>query len=138
MVPRPSLEFMMGHDPSEGVHASRILPLTYQWFDVIHRQDYGGTIMRPFFTGILPNFDWADPADQTIARLIILIEQMLTREGVLPNYHTAVVGRRRDQPLPPLTAEEERRINYSDWPGLIAKAAPKPVPVGLLARLLGR
>ena len=142
MVPRPSLEFMMGHDPSEGVHASRILPLTYQWFDVIHRQDYGGAIMRPFFTGILPNFDWSDPRDQTVARLIILIEQMLTRQGVLPNYHTALVGRRREQPLPPLTAEEERRINYADWPGLIAKAAPKPAPgpapAGLLARLLGR
>ena len=138
MVPRPSLEFMMGHDPSEGVHASRILPLTYQWFDVIHRQDYGGAIMRPFFTGILPNFDWADLRDQTVARLVILIEQMLTRQGVLPNYHTAVVGRRREQPLAPLTAEEERRINYADWPGLIAKVAPKPPPGGLLARLLGR
>ena len=142
MVPRPSLEFMMGHDPSEGVHASRILPLTYQWFDVIHRQDYGGAIMRPFFTGILPNFDWSDPRDQTVARLIILIEQMLTRQGVLPNYHTALVGRRREQPRPPLTAEEEQRINYADWPGLIAKAAPepaqKPAASGLLARLLGR
>ncbi len=138
MVPRPSLEFMMGHDPSEGVHASRILPLTYQWFDLIHRQDYGGAIMRPFFTGILPNFDWSDPRDQTVARLIILIEQMLTRQGVLPNYHTAVVGRRREQPLPPLTGEEERRINYADWPGLTAKAAPKPASAGLLARLLGR
>jgi len=64
---------------------------------------------------------------------------MLTRNGVLPNYHTAVVGRRRDQPLPPpLTAEEERRINYADWPGLIAKELPKPAPVGLLGRLLGR
>ncbi len=137
-VPRPSLEWMLQHDPSEGVHASRILPLTYQWFDVIHRQDYGGAIMRPFFTAILPNFDWANPRDQTVARLVILIEQMLTRQGVLPNYHTSIVGRRREQPLPPLTAEEEHRINYADWPGLIAKAAPKPAPAGLLARLLGR
>ncbi|MBC7800757.1 MAG: class I SAM-dependent methyltransferase [Gemmatimonadaceae bacterium] len=133
MVPRPSLDFMMGHDPSEGVHASRIMPLTYQWFDVVHRQDYGGAIMRPFFTGILPNFDWADPADQTVARMVILIEQMLTRTGVLPNYHTAVVGRRRDQPRAPLSAEEAARINYSDWPGL-AQAAPK----SLWSRLSGR
>ncbi len=137
-LPPPSLEWMLAHDPSEGVHASRILPLTYQWFDVIYRQDYGGAIMRPFFAGILPNFDWTDPRDQTVARLIILIEQMLTRSGLLPNYHTAVVGRRRDQPLPPLTAEEEHRINYSDWPGLVAKAMPKPASNGLMKRLFNR
>lgn len=139
MVPRPSLEFMMGHDPSEGVHASQILPLTYQWFDVVHRQDYGGAIMRPFFTGILPNFDWDNPRDQTIARLIIATEQLLTKHGVLPNYHTAVVGRRLDRPRPPLTAQEAARINYSNWPGLQpVTAAPPPPRRGGLRALLGR
>lgn len=118
IVPRPSLEWMLQHDPSEGVHASRILPLTYQWFDVLHRADYGGTIMRPFFTGILPNFDFENPKDQTVASLIVLIEQLLTRHGIIPNYHTSIVGRRRDTPLPPLTAAESARIAYSDWPGL--------------------
>ncbi len=128
-VPKPSLDFMMGHDPSEGVHASRIMPLTYQYFDVVHRQDYGGAIMRPFFTGILPNFDWNDPKDQTVARLIILAEQLLTRNGVIPNYHSAVVGRRRDTVRPPLTAEEQHRITYSDWRGLA------PAPAGRLSKL---
>ena len=118
MVPRPSLEWMLQHDPSEGVHASRILPLTYQWFEVLDRADYGGSIMRPFFTGILPNFDFADPEDQTVARLIVLIEQLLTRNGVIPHYHTSVVGRRRAVPLAPLTDAQTARIAYSDWPGL--------------------
>ncbi len=143
MVPRPSLEFMMGHDPSEGVHASRILPLTYQWFDVVHRQDYGGAIMRPFFTGILRNFDWSDPKDRTIARLVIATEQVLTKQGILPNYHTAIVGRRLDQPRPPLTPAEAARINYSNWPGLKPAApqesSPQPPPRrgGLRALLRG-
>ncbi|MFT8244251.1 class I SAM-dependent methyltransferase [Roseomonas sp. BN140053] len=129
MVPRPSLEWMLGHDPSEGVHASRILPLTYQWFEVLDRADYGGTIMRPFFTGILPNFDFADPKDQTVAQLIVLIEQLLTRSGVIPHYHTSVVARRREVPLAPLTDAQAARIAYSDWPGLAAPspaAAPAP------------
>ena len=135
MVPRPSLEFMMQHDPSEGVHASRILPLTHQWFDVLYRGDYGGAIMRPFFTGILPNFDWSNPKDQTVARLIILMEQMLTRQGILPNYHTSVVGRRRAQPLPTLTEQQAARINYSDWGGLTATAPARPARLrGLLRR----
>ncbi len=136
-VPIPSLEFMMEHDPSEGVHASRILPLTYQYFDVIHRVDYGGTVMRPFFTGILPNFDWEDPKDQTIARLIILLEQMLTKHGILPHYHTSIVARRRKLPRPPLTLEEESRINYADWPGL-KEVARSTRAGGMIARVFGK
>lgn len=124
-LPRPSLEWMLGHDPSEGVHASRILPLTYRWFDVLDRADYGGTIMRPFFTGILPNFDWGDPKDRTVASLVVLIEQLLTRHGVLPHYHTSVVARRREAPRPALTEAEEARIAYADWPGL-PERAPEP------------
>ncbi len=135
-VHTPSMEFMLKHDPSEGVHASRILPLTYQYFDVVDRRDYGGTIMRPFFTGILRNFDWSDAKDQTVARLIVLIEQLLTENGVIPHYHTSIVGRRRETPSAPLTEAEVARISYTDWPGL---AAPTSHLVAkLLAALLGR
>jgi SAM-dependent methyltransferase len=122
-VPKPNLEWMLQHDPSEGVHASRILPLTYQWFDVVHRADYGGSIMRPFFTGILPNFDWNDPKDQTVARLVILMEQLLTSHGAIPHYNTSVVARRRDVPRPPLTASESAHINYTGWQD---RGSPEP------------
>ncbi len=137
-VPYPNLEWMLQHDPSEGVHASRILPLTYQWFDVVHRADFGGSIMRPFFTGILPNFNWDDPKDQTIARLVILTEQLLTERGVIPHYNTSIVARRRDMPRPPLTAEEATRINYAGWQdkGTPAETAAPPRP--LAARLRSR
>lgn len=141
--PKPSREWMLQHDPSEGVHASRILPLTYQWFDVIDRADYGGTLLRPFFSGILRNFDWADPKDQTVARLLVLIEQLLTRNSVVPHYQTSVVALRRDQPRPPLTEAQSARIAFSDWPGLEPAPAPAAAPAespprGLLQRLFGR
>lgn len=127
--PRPSREWMLQHDPSEGVHASRILPLTYQWFDVLDRADYGGTLVRPFFSGILPNFDWNDPKDQTVAELVILVEQLLTRHGILPHYQTSIVARRREVPRPPLTEEQSARICYSDWPGPPdPSAGPSPGP----------
>ena len=122
-IPVPSLEWMMQHDPSEGVHASQIMPLTYRYFDVLDRRDYGGAVMRPFFTGILPNFDWQDPKDQTIARLIVLIEQLMTRHGVIPSYHSHVVARRREAVRPPLERSEAERITYADWPGLAAQQA---------------
>jgi len=138
-VPEPSLEFMMQHDPSEGVHASRILPLTYQYFDVIQRQDYGGAIMRPFFTGILRNFDWDDPKDQTVARLIILFEQVLTRSAAIPSYHSMVLARRRPEIGPALPERVAARITYADWTGPDASNAsdaaeagePAPAPEGV-------
>jgi SAM-dependent methyltransferase len=116
-VPRATLEWMLNMDPSEGVHSSKILPLTYKYFDVEFRRDYGGTFMRPFFVGILPNFDWNDVKDQTVARLIILIERMLIRYGVIPSYHTRIVGRRRHTPSDDLNSEETSRINYANWAG---------------------
>ncbi len=141
-VPKPALEWMMQHDPSEGVHASRILPLTYQYFDVIDRRDYGGSIMRPFFTGILPNFDWEDPKDQTIGRLVVLIERLLTDSGVIPNYQTVVIARRRPVPVEKLSQAEINRINYSDWtppgqPGSV-QTLPARGLNGLLKRLFRR
>lgn len=117
-VRRPTLQQMLEFDPSEGVHAEDILPLTYQYFDVVDRKDYGGTFMRPFFTGILDNFDFSNNRDQTIGRLIVLFETIAMRFGLIPHSHTRVVARRRAVVRPPLSKTERERINYEDWPGL--------------------
>lgn len=93
-VPRATLDWMLEMDPSEGVHSSMILPLTYQKFEVIQRFDFGGTLMRPFWVGILPNFDFSDYKDQTIARLIGLIEELLLDSGLIPTYHTIIAARK--------------------------------------------
>jgi hypothetical protein len=115
-------------DPSEGVHSSLILPLTYQYFDVVHRIDYGGTVMRPFFVGILPNFDFGDVKDQTIASLIVKMEELLVRHGVLPSYHTKIVGRKLKTPRAKFSQEDNARINYSDWPGFSKYGALTKAP----------
>ncbi len=114
-VERTPLQWMLQYDPTEGVHASRILPLTHQYFDVLERRDYGGAILRPFFCRILKNWDFADPKDQTAARLIILLEQELTRRGAIPSHQTLVIARPRPRPLPPLPAAATERIGYVDW-----------------------
>jgi len=116
-VPRATREWMLNMDPSEGVHSSRILPLTYKYFDVVFRGDWGGTIMRPFWTGILPNFDFSEKKDATIARLIILMEDLLIRHGIIPHYHTNIVGRRLSTPNDDLTQEEESRLNFAEKSG---------------------
>jgi ubiquinone/menaquinone biosynthesis C-methylase UbiE len=116
-VPQATLQWMLEMDPSEGVHSSKILPLTYKYFNVEFRRDYGGTFMRPFFVGILPNFDWDNSKDQTVARLIILMENMLIKHGIIPSYHTRIVGRKKDEPSGCLNDDESLRINYSNWKG---------------------
>jgi ubiquinone/menaquinone biosynthesis C-methylase UbiE len=109
------LEWMLTYDPTEGVHASRILPLTYQYFDVIDRRDYGGAILRPFFSRILPNWNFDDPKDQTVARLIILLERELTRSGIIPTHQTLVIARPRPQPRRPFDPAAVARIAYAGW-----------------------
>ena len=116
-VPKATLDWMLQMDPSEGVHASMILPLTYKYFDVVHRIDYGGTVMRPFFVGILPNFDFSDPKDQTVASLIIKMEELLVRHGILPSYHTKVVGKKLEVPREEVLQDDCSRINYANWSG---------------------
>jgi len=113
------IEVQMERDPTEGVHAAEILPLTYRYFDVIERWNYGGTIMRPLFNRILLNWDFPnDPKDQTIAQLIVLLEQELLRAGAIPTHNAIVVARPRPEPLGPLSAEQLERIAYADWRGL--------------------
>ena len=112
------LEVQMQRDPTEGVHASQILPLTHRYFEVIERWNYGGTIMRPLFNRILLNWDFPnDPKDQTIAQLVVLLEQELLRAGAIPTHNAIVVARPRAVPLPPLTEAETARIAYVDWRG---------------------
>jgi SAM-dependent methyltransferase len=113
--PYATVEQMVEMDASEGVHASEILPLTYRYFDVEYRGDYGGTIMRPFFTGILPNFDFEDARDQTIARLLILIEKLSIENRLVPNHHTRIVARRRETLHDPFGPEDKARMVFSGW-----------------------
>ena len=110
------IEVQLQRDPTEGVHAAEILPLTWRFFDVVERYDYGGTIMRPLFNRILLNWDFEnDPKDRSIAQLIVLLEQELLRAGAIPTHNTVVVARRRAEPRPPLSAAERARIGYADW-----------------------
>lgn len=117
-VRRPTLQQMLEMDPSEGVHASDILPLTYQYFDIVERLDYGGTILRPFFTGILNNFDFDKEGDKTIIRLIVLLEKILTRHSIIQHSNTRIVAKKRQNPRKPLTSKQKERIAYEDWSGL--------------------
>jgi SAM-dependent methyltransferase len=115
-VERPTREQMIAFDPSEAVHSSQILPLTYRYFDVLQRKDYGGLVLRPFLTGILQNFNFdTNRRDETVARLLVLIEDLLHRYKVIPHGHTRVVARRRENPRPPFSSEEQKAMHFEGW-----------------------
>lgn len=119
------IELQMERDPTEGVHASRILPLTYRYFEVIDRRDYGGTILRPLFNRILLNWDLErDPKDQTIAQLIVLLEQELLRHGAIPTHNTVVIARPRAEPLP--AGAVEKGSDRADRVRRLARPRPPP------------
>lgn len=126
-VIRPSVPGMLALDPSECVHSSRILPLTYQYFDVVERRDFGGTMLRPFFAGILRNFDFTDAKDQTIGRLIVLIETLMLRERIVPHDNTRIAARKRATPRPRLSAKEAASIAYEGWPAHSGGFGPRSV-----------
>lgn len=92
--------------------------------------------MRPFFVGILPNFDFNDPKDQTVVKLIILIEQLLTRYSIIPHYHTMVVGRKREKPLERIPDSTADRINFSNWGGL--RGVGKRPTKSIIRKLFGK
>jgi SAM-dependent methyltransferase len=111
-------EYIMANDPTEAVHSSQILPLTYCYFHVIDRRDYGGALVRPLFCRVVSGWDLSDPRDQTVARMLILLERELTERGILPTHNSVVVARPRARPRPPLGGGKIERIAYADWPGL--------------------
>ncbi len=90
------LEWMERNDPTEGIHASQILPLTRQFFEILDQRPYGGGVLRPLMSRILLNFDFeSNPRDQTIGRLLAFIDGELSRAGVIENHNVVVVARRQ-------------------------------------------
>jgi len=85
-VYRPSLLSMMLGDPSEAVESARIVPLLEQYFGIVERRDYGGTILHTLFDDIAANFlgNGGQEKDDDARRLLDLcfqIEDVLLELG---------------------------------------------------------
>lgn len=91
-IRRMSIQEMHQLDPSEAICSQQIMPLVEQYFRIVKRVDYGGTLLFMLLHGIIPNFNLSDPKDRAIMDLMILIERTLIETKVIPSDFTYVVA----------------------------------------------
>jgi ubiquinone/menaquinone biosynthesis C-methylase UbiE len=95
-VHRPSRLSMVLSDPSEAVEAGNILPLVEQYFEIVERRDYGGTVLHMLFADIAANFINDENDEEETNRLLALcfqIEDALLESGELSSDFALMVCR---------------------------------------------
>jgi ubiquinone/menaquinone biosynthesis C-methylase UbiE len=94
-IQRPTVEAMIKMDPSEAVRAGEITKVFGQYFSILKRRDYGGTILHMLLEGIAGNFADDKPADRALLDGIFAAEDGLMRSGELTSDFTLLIGSAR-------------------------------------------
>jgi len=94
-IPRPDPEAMKQIDPSEAVRSSAIVPLVGEYFRIIERIDYGGTIINTLLQDIIGNFRKDRLLDLRILRILFQLERLLVKSKVLSSDFTLIVAGRK-------------------------------------------
>jgi SAM-dependent methyltransferase len=94
---RPSIESMLRSDPSEAVRSTDVYPLIKKHFDVRFERFYNGTLLHqlhPLLNTELANRQQRD--FDSIVRLILLMEDLLVKNQVLPSDFVFVIAQKKD------------------------------------------
>jgi len=94
-IERPSIDHMIAIDPSEAVRSEDIMSLTEERFDVIHKVEYGGTLLNLVLDNIIVNFDEKNPEDMAYLQSIFYVEKLVVREKVLDNNFSLIISRKK-------------------------------------------
>jgi len=89
----PTVAEVVAVDPSEAIHASDILPLLQERFDIVARRPYGGTLLHLLLADVAQNFMPADAKPWLQA--LIDAEDDLDRLGRLEQHFSCAVARPR-------------------------------------------
>lgn len=95
---RPSIESMLKSDPSEAVRSVEVYPLVKQHFDVCYERFYNGTLLHqlhPLLRSDLVNRQQRD--FDSIVKLILLMEDLLIKNNVLPSDFVFLICQKRDR-----------------------------------------
>jgi len=88
-------EDVAAKDPSEAIRSEEILPTLERDFETLAKADYGGTLLQFLLSDIVGNFDPEREDDRTVMELLLLFEETLNEEGVLPSDFAVIVARKR-------------------------------------------
>ena len=97
---RWSLDRMNSSDPSESIRASEIVPLTASRFEVRHFSYVGGTLLFLIFSEIAGNFKENDAEIMPLVKALIVLDNFLIDNKVLPSYHVYMVCEKTENPMP--------------------------------------
>ena len=78
----------------EAIRSSEIVPILNNYFQIIERIDYGGTILHLLLQGIIGNFDASKEDDISILKLLAYFEDLLISEKILSSDFTIIVAKK--------------------------------------------
>ncbi len=91
---RPTVAEVVASSPFESIRSAEIVPLFERYFEILHRNDLGGTIQHLLYNGIVHNFAPGDPEAEAILRRVWETEDALIDSGRLPSDFQLLIGRR--------------------------------------------
>jgi len=92
-IPRPTLVALA--DPSEAVRSAEILPVVSRYFEIVRRNDAGGSLLQYLLHEIAGHFRPEDPKALAVLRLLFAVEDTLLEVGDLQSDFALVVARPR-------------------------------------------
>ncbi|MDB9411855.1 hypothetical protein [Microcystis aeruginosa] len=72
-----TIDEMNSIDPSEAIRSAEVLPLLDNYFNIVERIDYGGTILHQLMQDIVGNFALDKEQDIALLNLICYLEETL-------------------------------------------------------------
>ncbi len=94
-IRRPSSADVISIDPTEAIRSDEIRDLLTKNFEIVHQADFGGTLLQFMLADIAGNFEPGDPKDDALVDLMILFEETLIDEKVIPSDFTFAVCKKR-------------------------------------------
>ena len=92
-IPRPTIDEMNRIDPSEAIRSDELVPLLAQYFTIVERIDYGGTILQMLLQDIVGNFNLQKEEDIAILNLICYLEETLIKKNILPSDFAFIIAK---------------------------------------------
>jgi ubiquinone/menaquinone biosynthesis C-methylase UbiE len=95
LILRPTIADMIIMDPSEAIRSAEIIPVLQQYFEIVERHDYGGTVLHMLLEGIAGNFRQDSPEDMRYLRRMFDMEDRFIAAGILKSDFSMLLARPR-------------------------------------------